>query len=606
MDKDILFACSTENRESHFASALRLVKSLRWLGGTLAGADFLLCAVNGINQYYEALFRDLAVLVKVSPEIYPEDPCANKFKIFDHDEIHRYDTLVLLDRDTIIVQDPSAFFNGKFQARIAEISPIESKILARIGKRFGLRLIEPIRYCQPQVLIFPKDAHPKIIPAWQRYCNLIADDPILSHACGAHVNEASLALAQIKNPVPFSPLPYSMNFHTHDDDLITPDEALNTDPVIVHCQRRIDNLGCVETTPYPFANERIRAFNQRLLQDKTSSGWKLRSLAPPHPEVAVPFIVGSGRSGTNLLRMMLDSHPQVAVLPETHFIPDALNAARQNAQDPGAAFFAAIRQHQRWDDFKLEEAEVKQRILNIKPFEAAAALRAFYETYAQRFNKTRWGDHTPAYAYHVGLIKAVLPEAHFIHLLRDGRDVVLSYSGFWFAARSDGKIGSHWLNRTLQAQRAIDHKHYLQVRYEHLVCDPENTLRRVCEFLKLDWDAAMLRYFERAPERIEDLHRDVHRPNTGELLASADERRRIYENLDRPPDPSRLNRWERELGPWRLYRIERVIGDGLARQGYRPRGLANPGRAIRHLATRIKSACFFPEIAFKLFREKIS
>jgi len=606
--KEILFACVTDNKEVYLNQALRLVKSLRWFGGTQAQADIILCAVNGINKYYETLFKDLGVVIKVSPEFHPKNPYANKIRIFEQDEIYQYKTLILLDCDTVILQDPFLFFDGKFRARIAPVPSITSKTLVQLCKRFKIHSPKPIYtntftrtetvwYCNSGVLIFPEEAISKIVPRWRKYQNIITDDPILNSACGLHSNQASLALAYIENPIPFNPLPFSMNFQTHHDDLPVTDEVLETDPVIVHYHQRFNEDGSIMSTPYPLANKRIQVFNEYLSKDKVRITLKTSAVITSSIKAPAPFIVGSGRSGTNLLRMMLDSHPQMAVLPETHFIPDAVRAAQLNKQNPGDAFFDAIRQHQRWSDFRLDETELREHIIKIKPFDLATALRVFYRTYANRFDKLLWGDHTPAYAYQVDLIKGILPEAHFIHLLRDGRDVVLSYRGLWFAPNADFKIASQWLSRTLYAQQAIKHKHYLQIRYERLITDPQETLRRICGFLRLDWDPAMLEYFERTPERIQDFRHDVYKSGTNELIVNADDRMHIYKNLDRPPDMSRLNRWKREMSLWQLYRVEKTIGTELANQGYAPLGLAMPAKTIKRLIKNLISVAYFPMIA---------
>ena len=68
----------------------------------------------------------------------------------------------------------------------------------------------------------------------------------------------------------------------------------------------------------------------------------------------------------------------------------------------------------------------------LQPFSADAGLRAFYAPYAERFSKKIVGDKTPLYILHMSRIQRCLPEARFIHLIRDGRDVALSYRGLWF------------------------------------------------------------------------------------------------------------------------------------------------------------------------------
>jgi hypothetical protein len=121
-----------------------------------------------------------------------------------------------------------------------------------------------------------------------------------------------------------------------------------------------------------------------------------------------PFIVGAERSGTTLLRLMLDAHPDLAVPPETHFIARTAEAC-QDASDPRQAFLETVTSHRRWGDFRIQGDLLAQRISTIEPFDLSAALRAFYELYAERLGKPRWGDKTPNYVHRMTLIQGLLP-----------------------------------------------------------------------------------------------------------------------------------------------------------------------------------------------------
>src|SRR5689334_4978208 len=137
-----------------------------------------------------------------------------------------------------------------------------------------------------------------------------------------------------------------------------------------------------------------------------------------------PFIVGLSRSGTTLLRLMLDAHPELAIPPETHFIPEGAKAC----QEPGAPRAASLKgfpSTSTWSDFHLAADMLEARIASIEPFDLSDALRAFYGLYAERFGKRRWGDKTN-HLWNLKLIQSLLPEARFIHIVRDGRDVALS------------------------------------------------------------------------------------------------------------------------------------------------------------------------------------
>ena len=104
----------------------------------------------------------------------------------------------------------------------------------------------------------------------------------------------------------------------------------------------------------------------------------------------VPFIVGVGRSGTTMLRLMLDAHPELTIPPETHFVPDLIDAIEAGAT-PEAALetMTAVRQ---WGDLHTEPEEVLERWRDLDDLEPGPALRAFYEIFPARQGKPRYGE----------------------------------------------------------------------------------------------------------------------------------------------------------------------------------------------------------------------
>jgi hypothetical protein len=295
---------------------------------------------------------------------------------------------------------------------------------------------------------------------------------------------------------------------------------------------------------------------------------RLRAREPARARPPAPFVVGVSRSGTTLLRLMLDAHPQLAIPPETHFIPDLVKACEQEHAGPEEAL-ELITTYRRWPDFGLEAEELGRRLRPIDPFGPGEALRAFYGLYAERAGKPRWGDKTPHYTRRMPLIEAVLPEARFVHLIRDGRDVALSLIEVHFGPEDVREAAKRWSRWIVKARRHGQRvRHYLELRYEDLVSEPEAVLRQVCEFVDLPWDPVMLDYHQRAGERMEESARAIARRRGGEV--PADMRARQHRNVRQPPQEARVGRWRREMSASDQAEFEAVAGDLLGELGYPP------------------------------------
>ena len=287
-----------------------------------------------------------------------------------------------------------------------------------------------------------------------------------------------------------------------------------------------------------------------------------------------PFVVGVGRSGTTLLRLMLDAHPQLAVPPETHFFESLLEASGRIRFGPAQALRAITGDpRRRWNDFGLTEGELLDRFGAIPRFNVSDAVRAFYELYAEKQGKPRWGDKTPTYVKTMRRIKRVLPEARFIHVIRDGRDVTLSNNKRMVerghrdpvpAARSARK----WRNRIEKARADGPHLgEYLEIRYEDLVGDTEPALRKVCEYIDLDFDPVMLSYHERAADRLAEMAGAMP-ARDGRPERDAGERLKAHALATKPPTKERIEVWREDMSADDQAEFERVAGDLLDDLGY--------------------------------------
>lgn len=291
---------------------------------------------------------------------------------------------------------------------------------------------------------------------------------------------------------------------------------------------------------------------------------------PPTGRPPAPFVVGLTRSGTTLLRMMLDAHRELTIPPETHFVPDLIKVARSPDATPERMLEPMVG-NRTWADFGISEAEMLERLGAVEPGDAGDAVRAFFEAYAERIGKPRWGDKTPAYMLSVRRIGRALEEARFVHLIRDGRDVALSQTARAINEQPPApEQAARWVKRigkSREQARELGGGRYIEVRYEDLVRDPEATLRRICEFVELDWDPEVLDYHRRAGERLREMAGELRREGTHAKQA-AGYRVDNHEPTTRPPDPDRLDKWRREMSAEDLAAYERVAGGMLTDLGY--------------------------------------
>lgn len=218
------------------------------------------------------------------------------------------------------------------------------------------------------------------------------------------------------------------------------------------------------------------------------------------------FIVGCGRSGTTLLRLMLDAHSQVAVPAESHFVdelirrwPRFLDGGRVNAD--AVVTFAG-----RWLDLmSIPRAEAAARLGALEDVTPSAAVDAIFRVYSNAQGKPRWGDKTPGYVMSMPLLAETFPGARFVHLLRDGRDVTLSYVDQPFGPRNVWEGARFWDQRVRAGRRSgrtLGPERYLELRYEDLVAEPREQLERVCALLDLAFEEGMLHYHERSDQKL--------------------------------------------------------------------------------------------------------
>lgn len=273
-----------------------------------------------------------------------------------------------------------------------------------------------------------------------------------------------------------------------------------------------------------------------------------------HVSTESPIIIGGcGRSGTTLMRVILDSHSQIACGPESNVFP---SPNRLNAGSAGAAKLA------KKFDFTSEEMS---QLLRTSSNRAEFAER-FFDAYRARSGKPLWADKTPRNIQVMPYILEHFPKARFVHVIRDGRDVVCSLRTHPRHRVVDGKViklhtwnpiedcVGRWVNDVGDGLAYRGDPRYYELKYEDLVTETEATLRGLFEFLQLEWEPAVMNFHE--------------------VQSSSRDPVKFAQNPEatKPLQSSSIGRWRKDLSQDDLAYVLRECGPLLRTLGYLEEG----------------------------------
>jgi hypothetical protein len=289
------------------------------------------------------------------------------------------------------------------------------------------------------------------------------------------------------------------------------------------------------------------------------------------------FIIGTERSGSNLLRLMLNEHPSIAIPHPPHILKEL------GPLEPRYGDLSDDRNFRRLveDTVRLVELHFSPWGLRVDPeaaFREAPARSvygvqaALYDQYRRAKGKDRWGCKSTFVVHYADRVRRVHPGARFIHLVRDGRDVAVSARRSVFNHFHPHYVARLWAEQQRLAAalaKSLPAEAMRTVRYEDLLEDPAKALREVCGFLGEDYSDALLNY---------------HQSGHARELASAS---RSWENCDKPVLKANRARYKSALSAEEVFIFEREAAEELLRFGYVPE---NDPAALREAARRGPSA----------------
>ncbi|TVR80156.1 MAG: sulfotransferase [Rhodospirillales bacterium] len=288
--------------------------------------------------------------------------------------------------------------------------------------------------------------------------------------------------------------------------------------------------------------------------------------------IAPVFMFGFERSGTTLLTMMVGAHPEIAV----PFSVTGLwyRYARQVESGQPALVNGGIEalidrivaeeRIQLWDT-RLSRDDVLA-VLAGTTF--ADVVRAFHLAYAAKCGKPYWANMDIGTLDHMDVPNRWFPDAKFIHIVRDGRDVALSNQTMPYGPGNLSEVAVAWERRlflNLNMAAMIDPARYLVIRYEDLILRAEATLQQLCAFIGVAYAPAMLTYPDQVDGRVPS------------------EKRWLWPALASAPDASKVGQWKAQMSRTERDLFENLAGTMLERLGYETLGIRRGGLSVHAL-----------------------
>ncbi|CUS03422.2 Sulfotransferase family protein [Candidatus Promineifilum breve] len=270
---------------------------------------------------------------------------------------------------------------------------------------------------------------------------------------------------------------------------------------------------------------------------------------------------------------MVNNHRHIIVPPECGFAVWWYDKYRHwgidSSRDPQLldGFLADLAASKKIETWNLDYVALRDAIAANQPASYAELVACIYTFFGHTTGKTfqRWGDKNNFYIQHIATLAAMFPDAAYVHIVRDGRDVACSYRKLAVTpmdskyaphlATDIAAIAAEWADNNDQATSAFDaagRERVCIVRYEDLVTNSETELRRLCAFLAEPYDEQMLEYYL--------WNRKAHQ----EPLEFLQWKRKTLEM----PTDSEVGKYRSLLTAEEIAVFDRIAGATLARYGY--------------------------------------
>lgn len=240
------------------------------------------------------------------------------------------------------------------------------------------------------------------------------------------------------------------------------------------------------------------------------------------------FIVGCPRSGTTLLQSLLSSHSVINSFPESHFFCNLFGDYEPKRRMLG---IASRRIYPRIKEFLKESGHREVDNYLPKSLVFADQYTKFFVHLLDRLTlekgKKIWIEKTPPHLHYIDYIERKVPDARFIHIVRNGTDVVTSiydlrnrYPDIWDGQKKQiSDCVERWIEDIKITLKHIDKPNHYCVRYESLISSTEAELQKLCQFMQLSFEPSMLTQYSNQARKV-SLSRETWKESVGDRIQS--------------------------------------------------------------------------------------
>ncbi len=227
------------------------------------------------------------------------------------------------------------------------------------------------------------------------------------------------------------------------------------------------------------------------------------------------FILGVQRSGTTLLRLMLNAHPQIAIPEEATFFMPIINGQDLRSSNPvkfekREAFLSYLNENYQFQKWGISSGAIRESLSEDSTWKEI--FTNTYQVFAEKHKKPIYGDKTPSFIRKINILADVFPSAKFIHIVRDGRDIYLSMQSRKKPFTYSAAISAiEWLIK-LKFIAGLQDKYtnrFLEIKYEALLENPTFFLIQICEFIGISYDPIMLDFWKTSQQYIDQQHSNL-------------------------------------------------------------------------------------------------